>query len=59
MPELPSRSIAVLLQGKEQFTSATMHTHFIKAYPAATEKIAAFLQSAQHNKKSKNLPVAK
>ena len=53
MPELPSKSIAVLLQGKEQLTSATMHTHFIKAYPEVTEKIAAFLKSGagHHNKK--------
>ena len=59
MPELPSRSIAVLLQGKEQFTSATMHTHFIKAYPEETKKIAAFIQAAGHAAKNKELPAAK
>lgn len=60
MPELPSKSIAVLLQGKEQLTSATMHTHFIKAYPEVTEKISAFIKSGGlHHNKNKNMPAAK
>ncbi len=59
MPELPSKSIAVLLQGKEQLTSATMHTHFIRAYPEETKKITAFIQSAGHAQKNIKLPAAK
>jgi hypothetical protein len=59
MPELPSKSIAVLLQGKEQLTSATMHTHFIKAYPEATKQITAFIQAAGQATKNKKLPAAK
>ncbi len=45
MPELLSRSIAVILQGKEMPTPASMHTHFIKNYPEETRKVLAYLKS--------------
>jgi len=38
MPEQPSRSIMVLLQGENVPTSATMRSHFINIYPDATKK---------------------
>ena len=38
MPEQPSRSIMVLLQGESIPTSATMRTHFISIYPEVTKK---------------------
>ena len=45
MPQQPSKAIAVLLQGKQILTSATMHTHLIKAYPQETQKILAFFKT--------------
>lgn len=38
MPEQPSKAIAMLLQGNEIPTSATMRSHFIKIYPEATKQ---------------------
>ena len=48
MPEQPSKAIAVLLQGTDTLTPAMMHTHFIKAYPAETKKILAFIKGSAH-----------
>ena len=41
MPEQPSKAIAMLLQGNDVPTSATMRSHFIKIYPAETKKFLA------------------
>ncbi|HVZ96915.1 MAG TPA: multiheme c-type cytochrome [Chitinophagaceae bacterium] len=38
MPEEPSKSVMVLLQGQDVPTSATMRSHFIAIYPEATKK---------------------
>lgn len=38
MPEQPSRSIAVMLQGASTPTPALMRSHFIKIYPQETKK---------------------
>ncbi len=47
MPEKPSKSIAVLLQGSKTPTSAIMRTHFIKIYPEETEKVLAFMKKVK------------
>ena len=52
MPQLPSKAIAVLLQGSDTVTPATMHTHLIKNYPDETKKILAYLQSGSSKNSS-------
>jgi len=47
MPEQPSMAIAVLLQGNDRPTPASMHTHLIKVYPEETKKVLAFLKINQ------------
>jgi len=47
MPEIPSKAIAVLLQGEDTLTPASMHTHLIKVYPEETKKVLAFIKN-QH-----------
>ena len=46
MPEQPSKAIAVILQGADTLTPAFMHTHLIKSYPSATEKVLANMTAA-------------
>lgn len=53
MPQLPSRAIAVLLQGNDTLTPATMHTHLIKNYPEETKKVLAFLSAERTSQKIK------
>jgi mono/diheme cytochrome c family protein len=43
-PEQPSKAIAMLLQGNEMPTSATMRSHFIKIYPEATKRFLSGLK---------------
>ena len=50
MPELPSKAIAVLLQGKDTLTPAKMHTHLIKNYPEETQKVLAFINATGKKK---------
>jgi len=57
MPQLPSKAIAVLLQGKDSLTPATMHTHLIKNYPEETKKVLAFLAASPDLQKEKNITV--
>lgn len=44
MPQLPSKSITMLLQGRDTLTPVTIHTHLIKEYPDITKKILAFIK---------------
>ncbi len=48
MPEQQSMAIAVLLQGNAVPTPALMHTHLIKAYPDATQKVIAYINKKGH-----------
>ena len=41
MPELPSKSVMVLLQGESTPTFASMRAHFISVYPDETKKFLA------------------
>ena len=52
MPEMPSKTISVLLDGADSLTSAKMHTHYIKVYPEETKKMLAFIndESKKHHK---------
>lgn len=52
MPQLPSNAIAVLLQGSDTTTPATMHTHLIKNYPEETAKIMAYIKKNSTSKTS-------
>jgi len=52
MPQLPSKAIAVLLQGNDTLTPATMHTHLIKNYPDETRKVLAFIKAGQSLQKN-------
>ncbi len=52
MPQLPSKAIAVLLQGSDTSTPATMHTHLIKNYPEETARILAYLKNKPTTKTS-------
>jgi hypothetical protein len=55
MPLQPSKAIAVLFQGQNTATSATMRTHFIKIYPEETKKMLAFINNSRHNSKPINV----
>jgi hypothetical protein len=45
MPRQESRSIAVILQGQQMPTPASMHTHLITNYPEETKKVLALIKS--------------
>jgi nitrate/TMAO reductase-like tetraheme cytochrome c subunit len=45
MPRQESRSIAVILQGEQIPTPASMHTHLITNYPEETKKVLAMIKS--------------
>jgi len=47
MPNQPSKSIAVLLEGNKVPVSAVMRTHYIKPYPEETKKLVAFFAHQQ------------
>ena len=49
MPEQPSKAIAVILQGADTLTPAFMHTHLIKSYPSATEKVLAYIKASSRS----------
>ncbi|MEP6749280.1 MAG: multiheme c-type cytochrome [Bacteroidota bacterium] len=48
MPEQPSRSIAMLLQGNAVPTQAIMRSHFIKIYPQESKKYLLQLGKSDH-----------
>lgn len=52
MPEQPSRSIAVLLQGATTPTPASMRSHFIKIYPEETKKVLPTFNKTRTGNKS-------
>ncbi|MEP6727981.1 MAG: cytochrome c3 family protein [Bacteroidota bacterium] len=58
MPEQPSRSIAMLLQGNDIPTKAVMRSHFIKVYPEAVKEFLLQLKKSgtnnSENKKTAN-----
>ena len=45
MPRQESRSIAVILQGEQTPTPASMHTHLITNYPEETKRVLAMIKS--------------